>query len=605
MENKTKKRQSLLFRIIAIFIIFSVVLNVAHIININHSCGDILGDYFENQVISMHHTLETRTRTDCAWLDSYINDMTTIFPEVNKALTDGDYEPLEKELVIGQRIVEMHGYVITDMDGNIQVSSYDSYSAAEEKSLQQFAKYVINSKTQAYSGFARILNLGPCVVSAHIIKNSEGEDAALIIGVEESFWDNENLKTQGNFVNMTISIYDKDICVASGAYDVADVKVIGMKMPNEWVVDSCYTNKRMISTIDHNAGLSYQSVFNPIVDYKGDVIGIIHGGLNIDVITNVQHSISTDVVIVAIVISILLLLLVMSYLRHRMTKPLANLVIAAQKIAQGDLRSDIAADENFDKEIYALSQSMHTMRNSLRATIGSIVNSANLLQTSSEELSSASARLSDGANRQAASLEEISSSLEEMTGNIHQNTENSINTDNLMQEADASIAEIVEKANDSHTQSKEIATSLSEIDDLVSQTNILALNASVEAARAGELGKGFGVIAKEVGRLADQTRVTAASINNTAATSMNSAEDISTQLDAVLPRINKVTNLVREITAASKEQGIGADQISNAIADLNSVTQENAANSEEVSASAENLASTANQMMNAVKKFIV
>jgi len=605
VKNKTKKRQSLLFRIIAIFIIFSVVLNVAHIININHSCGDILGDYFENQVISMHHTLETRTNTDCEWLDSYITDMTTSFPELNEALTEGNYEPLEKELVIGQRVVQMHGYVVTDLNGDIQLCSYKNYSAAEEKSLQQFAKYVIFSKSQKYSGFARVLNLGPCIVSAHVVKNSEGDDAALIIGVEESFWDNENLKSQGNFVNMTISVYDKDICVASGAYDVTEVKVIGMKMPNEWVVDSCYINKHMISTIDSNAGISYQSVFNPIIDYRGEVIGIIHGGLDINVITDVQHSISANVVMVAVVISLLLLLLVMSYLRHRMTKPLANLVIASKRIAQGDLSAEKVDDKNFDREIFALSESMNIMRNSLRETIGSVINSANLLQTSSEELSNASSRLSEGANRQAAALEEISSSLEEMTANIHQNTDNSINTDNLMQEADKAIEGIVESANDSMNKSKEIASSLVDINDLVSQTNILALNASVEAARAGELGKGFGVIAKEVGRLADQTRNTAAGINGTATVSISSSENIATQLDAVLPSINKITSLVREITAASKEQGIGADQINNAITDLNNVTQETAANSEEVAASAENLSATADQMMDAIKKFRV
>lgn len=602
MKNYSEKRHTLLFRIIVILVLFTLILNVAHLININKSCSNIMGDYFENQVISMHRTLEHRTSTDCQWLDSYISDLTTQFPFINEALTNNDYSALETELQKGMKLVDVHGYVVTDISGNIKLSSYFGYSASEEQELKRFIRHLTMNKT-SYSGFLQFLNLGPCIVSAHIMKNSEGNDAAVIVGVEESFWDNQSLKTQGEFVNMTISVYDKDVCVASGAYDVKDVKVIGMKMPNAWVVDTCYQKKRLVSTIDSNGGAEYQSVFNPIIDYKGDVIGIIHGGLNVDVVTSLQKSITIDVLLIAIVISLILLIGVSYYLNTRLKKPLANLVVVSRKIAQGNLSVDMGDDKNFDKEIFELSESMKMMRNSLRNTLSAVIDSAHQLQNASKELSNASARLSEGANRQAASLEEISSSLEEMTGNIHQNTDNSINTDNLMQTADQTIENIVVKANDSMNKAKQIATSLNEINDLVNQTNILALNASVEAARAGAIGKGFGVIAKEVGRLAEQTRDTATDINATASISMNSSEEISTELDAILPNINKITNLVREITAASKEQGIGVDQINMAIADLNNVTQQTAANSEEVAANAENLESTAKQMLTIVKRF--
>lgn len=580
-----------------------MILNVAHLININRSCQNILGKHFENQVLSMHNTLDFRADVDRDRIEFYLKNLIVAFPGIKEELTNDDFTLLQKEMVIGRNLQKMHGYVATDAEGKIRVSSYDDYEDDASGSLRTLAKYVLGTTSGSFSGFAFMPKYGPCIVSALVVNDSEDNRAAVVVVVEESYWDNENLEWQGNFVDMTISVYDKDVCVASGAYKAEDVQVIGMKMPNEWVVDACYTEKRTVSTIDKNGGVSYQSVFKPIIDYKGDVIGILHGGQSVEVVTDLRNDISIDVVIMSVVISIILIVASFFYFRRRITTPLVNLVTVSHKIAGGNLSVDMSDDGHADKEIFELGQAMSVMRNSLRNTIGAVMKVASQLQLASEGLSSASARLSDGASRQAASLEEISSSLEEMTGNIHQNTDNSIATDRLMEAADKAVSTIAATAAESMNETKAISTSITEIDDLVMQTNILALNASVEAARAGAAGKGFAVVAKEVGRLADQTRDAAANINHTAKKSIDGAEHISNLLDAVMPQINEITNLVREITASSKEQGIGADQINSAIADLNKVTQEAAAHSEEVAASAENLQGTAERMMQAVKKF--
>jgi methyl-accepting chemotaxis protein len=153
------------------------------------------------------------------------------------------------------------------------------------------------------------------------------------------------------------------------------------------------------------------------------------------------------------------------------------------------------------------------------------------------------------------------------------------------------------------TAMKEIASKISIIEEIARQTNLLALNAAIEAARAGEHGKGFAVVASEVRKLAERSQVAAGEISHLSASSVQVAETAGEMLSKLVPDIQKTSELVQEITAASKEAETGADQINKAIQQLDQVIQQNAAASEEIASTSEELSSQAEQLQATIAFF--
>ena len=152
---------------------------------------------------------------------------------------------------------------------------------------------------------------------------------------------------------------------------------------------------------------------------------------------------------------------------------------------------------------------------------------------------------------------------------------------------------------------KDIADKISIIEEIARQTNLLALNAAIEAARAGEHGKGFAVVAAEVRKLAERSQVAAAEISKLSSSSVSIAENAGAMLSRLVPDIQKTAELVAEISAASREQTTGSDQINSAIQQLNMVIQKNTGASEEMASTSEELASQADQLQKAMAFFAV
>ncbi len=348
--------------------------------------------------------------------------------------------------------------------------------------------------------------------------------------------------------------------------------------------------KSCLAAIDlANSDLNYATMFMATADEKFQKLnGSLHELLDLENrLSQEKHDSSLTSFNSVLKIFILVLGLavglsvVISFLTTRLiTRPVGDTMRVIQRIAEGDLTQEMGLFSR--DEIGQLAQSVDTMRMKMGETVGQSV--------------AMSQGLSEAASEQAASLEETSSSLEEMTSQTKQTAGNAAQANNLMSTAQ----QIIEKANVSMGgltgSMKEIAAGSEQtqkivktIDEIAFQTNLLALNAAVEAARAGEAGAGFAVVADEVRNLAiraaEAAKNTSGLIEDIVKKIRNGEKLVGVTSEAfkeIMESSGKVVQLIAEIAGSSQEQSLGIDQVSRAVAEMNNLTQQNAAGAEEL-----------------------
>ncbi len=284
-------------------------------------------------------------------------------------------------------------------------------------------------------------------------------------------------------------------------------------------------------------------------------------------------------------------------------RPLTELTKKAKDIAEGDLDAAIVHEGN--DEIGQLADALNAMRIKLKEVVAEVKAASDLVGSECRNLSSSSEAVSQGAAIQASSIEEVSASMKHMVSIITQTEDNARQTAMIAQKSTGEAQESGRAVSKTVNDMKSIAGKISIIEQIARQTNLLALNAAIEAARAGEHGKGFAVVASEVRKLAERSQAAAGEISHLSVSSVAAAEEAGRMLAMLVPDIQKTSQLVHDISIASKEQTAEAVQINSAIQQLNGVIQHNAAAAEETSATSAELLSQTEQLQGAIAFFKV
>lgn len=328
-----------------------------------------------------------------------------------------------------------------------------------------------------------------------------------------------------------------------------------------------------------------------------------------------NYSFSKYLSISVIILGVLLAVTLGFFLIRAISRPLAVAIHIARNVAEGDLTQKI--ETNSTNEFGQLLAALKDMNTSLVDIVGDVRMGTESIASASGQIAAGNLDLSNRTEAQAGSLEETAAAMEQLTSTVKQNADNARQANQLAATASdvatkggAVVSDVVNTMGAINESARKIADIIGVIDGIAFQTNILALNAAVEAARAGEQGRGFAVVATEVRSLAQRSAAAAKEIKlliddsvDKVAQGNKQASQAGTTMAEVVSSVQRVTDIMSEISAASREQSQGIEEINQAITQMDETTQQNAALVEQAAAAAKSLQDQAGHLEALVNKF--
>lgn len=349
-----------------------------------------------------------------------------------------------------------------------------------------------------------------------------------------------------------------------------------------------------------------QASYNPIYDVNGKLLKIVEYASDVTETKQKQLKMEADITE-----------------RHRqdaraaeeMKFKVAQVLEVVNAVADGNF--DITVPDLGDDSVGQVARALDVAVASIRTALLSVQSVSETVASAASQMTSASNEISKGAQHQASSLEETASSLEEITSTVKQNTDNAQQARQLAngsrdvaEKGGAVLNDAIKAMGEINQSSTKIADIITTIDEIAFQTNLLALNAAVEAARAGEQGRGFAVVAAEVRNLSQRSALAAKEIKSLIQDSVRKVENGTAlvnqsgkTLEEIVGSVKRVTDIVAEIAAASKEQLTGIEQVNKAVSQMDRVTQNNASQTEEMAGTAESLLGHSSELRDLVGKF--
>ena len=355
--------------------------------------------------------------------------------------------------------------------------------------------------------------------------------------------------------------------------------------------------------------LKYLSILNQAIKFQSDMAS--ESSLDaVQEVTSLQRT-----TVAAVALSLIISISLGIWIVRSITKPIHQAVDIARAVAAGNLNT--AIDVQSRDEVGQLLEALRDMQTELVSVVSTVRIGSVSVAAASTQIAQGNQDLSQRTEEQASALEETAASMEQLSATVSQNAESALEASRVAQRASsvatdgaALVSQVVDTMHGISASSQKISEIIGVIDSIAFQTNILALNAAVEAARAGEQGRGFAVVASEVRSLAGRSAEAAKEITTLITESVqrvehgnNLAHRAGSTMQDIVDSIQRVTGLMGEISAASREQSQGVAQVGEAITQMDYVTQQNAALVEEVSAAAGSLREQANELVKVVATF--